>query len=454
MKILFLICGLKRSIDLVVSNIKSIFSNGDKDKNTNNLHEINIITCLNDKDDNYHDCTLIKKLYIKDIYDNQYRNSLNYSYKVSNGLSIVPSEYDIYVVMRTDMIIEKAFDFSNILPDKLYFSNKNMNQFTTNIDKRINDNIIITRNYNLLIKLVLLHQYNLENTNYLDLVLYDFLENNKIPYERINVHYKFILSKCNVIAIAGDSGSGKSTLLKALKPLFIEETSLSLETDRYHKWERGDANYKMYTHLNPYANYLEKMYEDVYNLKIGNEVYQVDYNHETGKFTQKEKIDSKNNILICGLHTLYENKMNDIVDIKIYVDTERTLLKRWKIERDTIERGYSMEKVIEQIDSRENDYMKYILQQRDNADIIVNFYLDNENIKCKLFINQTNIITKILPSLLKLNYKIEYNLDKLIIFLKNDSSNIDEINIIKNNEIYFKNNFYKEIFYIIHSYFN
>ena len=54
--------------------------------------------------------------------------------------------------------------------------------------------------------------------------------------------------------------------------LFEKETCI-LETDRYHKWERGNENYKTYTHLNPYANHLERMSEDVFQYKIGQDVY-------------------------------------------------------------------------------------------------------------------------------------------------------------------------------------
>jgi uridine kinase len=42
----------------------------------------------------------------------------------------------------------------------------------------------------------------------------------------------------------------------------------------------------------------------------------------------------------------YENKINNIIDIKIYLDTSRELIKKWKIERDVNERGYTMEKVL------------------------------------------------------------------------------------------------------------
>ena len=410
MKIFILICGLKRSIDLVLDKIGEKFLN----------HEIDIIICTNNDNDNdiFNNKNIIKKLFINDIHDDSFRNSLNYCKKIYDGLKLIDDNYDLYIVMRTDLII-KNLNLDDIQSNKLYFSNKNINQFTQNVLNRINDNIILTRNYDLLLKLIDLYDFTKNNTNYLDIVLYYFLNENNINYELIDIDYKLILSKCNIIAIAGDSGSGKSTLLKVLAPLFGNNI-LTLETDRYHKWERGDENYINYTHLNPYANYLEKMYEDVYDLKIGNEVYQVDYNHDTGKFTQKEKIEPKNNILVCGLHTLYENNIRDILDIKIYLDTDRELIKRWKIKRDVNERGYTFDKVIKQIENREKDYQEYICKQKENADIIIIFYEKNNKLECNLIIQNNYIINKILKELLELNYEIRYDNNNLVIKLKND----------------------------------
>jgi uridine kinase len=450
MKICVLICGLKRCLDLVVNEIELHFLG----------HEIDFITCLNDDNKNYLNIddilnkkNIIKKLFIKDIHDNSYRNSLNYSYKIFNGLKIIPNNYELYIILRTDLILQNINleEILNLENNKLYFANKNINQFTKNIINKVNDNIILTKDYNLLLELINLYKFNINNNNYLDIVLYNYLDQNNIIYELINIEYKLILSKCNIIAIAGDSGSGKSTLLKALTPLF-EDNILQLETDRYHKWERGDNNYQQYTHLNPYANHLEKMYEDVYDLKIGNEIYQVDYDHSSGKFTQKEKIESKKNIIICGLHTIYGNKIKDLLDIKIYINTDRELLKKWKIQRDVYERGYTMEKVLNQISIREKDYDSYIITQKDNADIIINFYELNNVIECNLIIQNKIIINNILSELLKLNYEIKYDSNNLIIKLKNNINILDVAinNIFLENEKIFKSNFYKEILYFMY----
>lgn len=245
------------------------------------------------------------------------------------------------------------------------------------------------------------------------------------------INYKLILSKNNVIAISGDSGSGKSSLMEILKSLFEYDNILTLETDRYHKWERGDNNYNNYTHLNPYANHLDKMYEDVSNLKIGYEINQVDYDHSNGKFTQPNIIKSKENIILCGLHTLYDNKIHNLFNIKIFMDTDRTLIKKWKIKRDIEERSHNLEKILKQIEIREKDYYKYIINQKNNTDIIINFYEDlNKLLQCKLLIKNNNIINKIIKKILELNYIIVFDNNILTINLKNNDYYVEIFNII------------------------
>ena len=193
------------------------------------------------------------------------------------------------------------------------------------------------------------------------------------------------------------------------------------------------------------------MNDDLYQLKIGEDIYQVDYSHSSGKFTQKEKIEKKKNIIICGLHTLYQDNMNRLLDIKIYIDTDRKLIKKWKIRRDVTERGYNLEKVLKQIDKREEDYYKYIIDQKNKADIIINFYEENE-LKCDLIIQNNYFKNIIIDKLLKYKYKISYLNERLIINLKNNNlyEDVNFKKIIKKNEELFINDFYYEILFIIY----
>jgi len=232
--------------------------------------------------------------------------------------------------------------------------------------------------------------------------------------------------------------------------IFGSGNVLRLETDRYHKWERGDINYKTYSHLNPYANHLETMAADVFNLKIGNEIYQVDYDHHTGKFTEKEHIESKNNIIICGLHTLYVDKLNTLYDIKIFMDTDRQLITKWKIERDMRDRNYTEEQIIKQIKSRESDYIEYIDNQKENADIIIRFYEnDAHEINCMLVIQNKVIADKLINWLVKYNYDVTILETSITIQLKQNVSQIYKTENISQFTEILTDDYYSEILVLL-----
>jgi len=442
------ICGLNRSIHLTISNFNKLLSKY-KVEYILVLSKSKDKEYINDINKDIENTQIIKKLILKDYDYNNFRNSENYSNKIKHSLKLIENKYDYYLLCRSDLIIG-SINLNIINKDKIYFCNNHLNPYTMN-ENRINDNIIITKNYNELIKLKELHDFNLINKNYLDINLYKYLNEKIIHYELIPIDYKLVLSECNIIAISGDSGSGKTTLSKILNLLFEKETCI-LETDRYHKWERGNENYKTYSHLNPYANYLERMSEDVFQYKIGQDLYQVDYDHSSGKFTQKQKIENTKNLVVCGLHTLYQENMNELLNLKIFLDTDRELIKKWKIERDINERGYNLEKVLKQIETREKDYNNFILQQKENADIVIQFYELHEKLECNFIIQNDIIKNKMIEKIMIYKYEINIDINKnIVIKLKNNIETIEEniINIIKNNNLLFKNNYFKEIFRLL-----
>ena len=285
-------------------------------------------------------------------------------------------------------------------------------------------------------------------------LLYNYLNFFNIKYKLIDIEYNFTLSKCNVFAICGDSGSGKSTLTNVLKNIFID--SFTLEGDRYHKWERSDKNWQNTTHLNPNSNYISKMHEDVFNLKIGNKIYQVDYDHNNGKFTEKQLINPSNNLIVCGLHSLY-NTNSSVYDLKIFMDTQQELTHKWKLLRDVNKRGYDPNKVLEQIKKREEDYKQYIIPQKYNADLIIRFFCkDNidifdtskiDNVSLKLSIRNCFNISKILQSFKNNNIYYESNTNNNFI----DIIFYDYVNseLFSNKFLFNNKNFYDYIIYFI-----
>lgn len=176
------------------------------------------------------------------------------------------------------------------------------------------------------------------------------------------------------IGIAGDSGAGKSSLLEILEMLLSKERMLSVEGDGDHKWERGDHNWEEMTHLNPQANYLYRQASDLLVLRGNNTVNRADYDHETGTFTKKRRLVPKPYVVLCGLHSLYLPQMRQVLDMKVYLDTDEALRRHWKLCRDQGDRGHDRAAILEQIRARRKDAEKYIHPQRQYADLVIRYF--------------------------------------------------------------------------------
>lgn len=79
-----------------------------------------------------------------------------------------------------------------------------------------------------------------------------------------------------------------------------------------------------------------------------------------------------------GLHSFYLNNQTNVYDLKIFMDPDEKLRMWWKVNRDVKKRGYTPEKVLEQMKVREEDSKKYIKTQASHADMIASYYPLNE----------------------------------------------------------------------------
>jgi uridine kinase len=403
-----------------------------------------------------------------EIFDNPKENNLHNTwikyYKLNEIKKInekLYGEYDLVIKYRPDLNITMDEIFPKELEDKIYIPEKSL------IDKSKLENP--NDNYMCDIfaygKSKLMDQYfniynNLEQLSKKygytpETIIYEHLNKEQIPYKLIDLEYSMILSMCNTFAICGDSGSGKSTLSNILQEYF--SNSFVLECDRYHKWERNDENWKKFTHLNPEANYITKMENDIFDLKIGKTIHQVNYDHSNGKFTQKEKIEKSDNIIVCGLHSLYSEN-HGAYNLKIFIDTDINLKTKWKIKRDMQNRGYSIEETLKQIEARKEDYYKYIYPQRDKSDIIINFFTDkdfdinkineDDTVNLRILINKKYSLIDILSHLSKkeIEFKIKSNNEIFneIVFYK-----YKKCNILENSNISFDNYYDYIMFFIL-----
>jgi len=243
------------------------------------------------------------------------------------------------------------------------------------------------------------------------------------------------------IGIGGDSGVGKTTFLKNLKDL-LGDNLLQIEGDGEHKWERGNKNWKKYTHLDPKANHIHKQADALLELKNNNSTFRSEYNHKNGTFTKPLKIQPKEFIVIAGLHTFYLPKIRKILDLKIFIDTDESLRRHWKILRDTKKRGHKVKNILSQIENRMSDAKKYIYPQRNFADIVVCFFplkpikKNETNVELGLRISfDANIHVEEILQMLDIDYKWDYNNDLKTQFIEVKSNSKSNFKIIANNTV-------------------
>ncbi len=215
-----------------------------------------------------------------------------------------------------------------------------------------------------------------------------------------------------VIGISGDSGAGKSTMQQKLSSLFMRNYLLVIEGDGDHKWERGDENWNEYTHLDPKANFLYRQAQDILKLKKSECVRRVDYDHSTGRFTEEKIIVPKKFISISGLHTLYLPQLRESLDLKIFLEADEELRCYWKVSRDSGERAQTEEDIRRKICERYEDAKKYIIPQKEYADIVFRHTLESKDplrIGMQIWVNTQIDIGDIIEALHNLGVDIEYS---------------------------------------------
>ena len=75
--------------------------------------------------------------------------------------------------------------------------------------------------------------------------------------------------------------------------------------------------------------------------------------------------------MIEGLHPFFDERVRDLCDFKLYLDISDDVKFAWKLQRDSQERGHSVESIKQSIESRKPDFDAYIDPQKKHADIIL-----------------------------------------------------------------------------------
>jgi len=191
-----------------------------------------------------------------------------------------------------------------------------------------------------------------------------------------------------IIAVTGSSGAGTSTVKNALEHIFkrVGARAAFIEGDSFHRYDRKTMKKELskakkegrtLSHFGPEGNLFDKQLElfrsygesgtGLRRYYIHNEEEAARHEAEPGTFTEWEPMPPDTDLLFYeGLHGgVVDGDIDMAAEVDLLIGVCPTINLEWvqKIHRDTSERGYKQDDVMDIIYRRMYDYMHYILPQ-------------------------------------------------------------------------------------------
>lgn len=193
-----------------------------------------------------------------------------------------------------------------------------------------------------------------------------------------------------IIGIAGGTGSGKTTVVRkiaeALPPHYVAIVPLDSyynDTSHMTEEERHAINFD-----HPDAFDWKLLYKHINDLRNGIAVEQPTYSYiKCNRLAETVHVEPKPVIIVEGIMTLINKKLRDLMDLKIFVDTDSDERLIRNIQRDVVERGRTVDMVVERyLNVLKPMHDQFIEPTKRHADIIIPQGGENHrgiNILCK-----------------------------------------------------------------------
>ena len=178
-----------------------------------------------------------------------------------------------------------------------------------------------------------------------------------------------------VIGVAGGSGSGKSTICQAIVDRIGSEHVALMAHDAYYR-HRPEISYEERTQVNydhPDSLETELLLTHLEGLAAGETIQHPLYDFSRHlRRSRTVSIPPRPVILIEGILTLVEPDLRERLDLRVFVDTDADLRVLRRVERDTRERGRSLESVIAQYQATVKPmHERFVVPSKRHADLII-----------------------------------------------------------------------------------
>lgn len=157
--------------------------------------------------------------------------------------------------------------------------------------------------------------------------------------------------KSIIIGIAGGTGSGKTTIAKNITKAYQQGEVVRLDLDSYYldlsnmtRKERSKVNFD-----HPSSLEIDLLVKHVNALRAGKTVQIPIYNFAThNRSKETQRVEPHRVTIVEGIMSLNFPELTEMMDVKLYVDTPSDIRFIRRLKRDILERGRSVDSVIEQ----------------------------------------------------------------------------------------------------------
>tara|TARA_Y100001934_G_C12238769_1_gene719228 strand:+ start:42 stop:677 length:636 start_codon:yes stop_codon:yes gene_type:complete len=178
-----------------------------------------------------------------------------------------------------------------------------------------------------------------------------------------------------LIGVSGGTGSGKTTVARNIASEFKKNEVVLIQLDSYYKKinhlsfdERSKTNFD-----HPNAIDFDLLKKDLHNIKQGNsiEIPQYDFKTHT-RLDSTTIIDAHHIVIVEGILSLYDQKIRNLMAIKIFVDTDDDIRIIRRLKRDINKRNRSFESVKNQYYNTVRPmHQQFVEPTKKYADIII-----------------------------------------------------------------------------------